>query len=375
MSPATPAFQRPEPKTREEWAALMQRARRQGHPHRRARHPARQGAEAARQVRQHLVGRGLRLGGPAAGGARLRHPREGAAAERPPPRLRLRRGDLSGAARRRHQGALLDADRAGPARLPGHPQRGDLDRRLLHGPRRRQGRVPADLPLRLSPLRRCRAVAARDGRQRLARQKTWKILDENEIVDGVDELGVLLYGHAKNAYWYGSSLSIEDTRKLAPYQNATGLQVTSAVLAGIVWMLENPDRGITEADEMDFRRCLEIQRPYLGKVFGTYTDWTPLAGPPGTVSGGDRQAAIPGSSATCWCAEQAAQQTPRITPGLAPWEDRRLDAEHGEQQQRSESQRRRQRRRASPAMSAKFMVPVERRRTRWRPRTGRTPAG
>src|SRR3546814_4482432 len=49
-----------------------------------------------------------------------------------------------------------------------------------------------------------------------------KILDENEIVDGADELGVLIFGHAKNAYWYGSQLSIRETRKLAPYQNATG---------------------------------------------------------------------------------------------------------------------------------------------------------
>jgi homospermidine synthase len=109
-------------------------------------------------------------------------------------------------------------------------------------------------------------------------QASWHILSEDDIVDGVDELGVLLYGHARNAYWYGSSLSIEETRALAPYQNATGLQVTSAVLAGIVWMLENPDRGIVEADEMDFRRCLDIQRPYLGEVFGAYTDWTPLEG-------------------------------------------------------------------------------------------------
>jgi Homospermidine synthase len=70
---------------------------------------------------------------------------------------------------------------------------------------------------------------------------------EDDIVDGIDELGVLLCGHAKNAYWYGSQLSIEETRRLAPYQNATGLQVTSAVLAGIVWMLENPERGIVEA--------------------------------------------------------------------------------------------------------------------------------
>jgi len=113
------------------------------------------------------------------------------------------------------------------------------------------------------------------------RQATWRILDEHEIVDGVDELGVLLYGHKKNAYWYGSRLSIEQTRTLAPYQNATGLQVTSAVLAGIIWMLENPDRGVIEADEMDFRRCLDVQRPYLGDVFGEYTDWTPLAGRPG----------------------------------------------------------------------------------------------
>jgi homospermidine synthase len=108
------------------------------------------------------------------------------------------------------------------------------------------------------------------------RQGDWTILDENEIVDGIDELGVLLYGHAKNAYWYGSQLSIEETRALAPYQNATGLQVTSAVLAGMVYALENPKSGVLEADEMDFRRCLEVQLPYLGPVRGFYTDWTPL---------------------------------------------------------------------------------------------------
>ena len=29
---------------------------------------------------------------------------------------------------------------------------------------------------------------------------------------------------------------------------------------------------------MDFRRCLEIQMPYLGPVIGTYTNWTPVQG-------------------------------------------------------------------------------------------------
>ncbi len=112
-------------------------------------------------------------------------------------------------------------------------------------------------------------------------QEEHHILGESEIADGIDELGVLLFGHGKNAYWHGSRLSIGETRRIAPNQNATGLQVTSAVLAGMVWALENPKAGITEADEMDFRRCLEVQSPYLGPVTGAYTDWTPLTDRPG----------------------------------------------------------------------------------------------
>jgi homospermidine synthase len=107
------------------------------------------------------------------------------------------------------------------------------------------------------------------------------VLEENELLDGIDELGVLLYGHDKNAYWYGSQLSLEEARQLAPYQSATGLQVSSAVLAGMVWALENPEAGIVETDEMDYRRCLEVQQPYLGPVKGYYTDWTPLKDRPG----------------------------------------------------------------------------------------------
>uniref|UniRef100_UPI0035B174F7 saccharopine dehydrogenase C-terminal domain-containing protein n=1 Tax=Aestuariivirga sp. TaxID=2650926 RepID=UPI0035B174F7 len=106
--------------------------------------------------------------------------------------------------------------------------------------------------------------------------KNYYVLDESQIADGMDELGVLLYGHKKNAYWFGSQLSIEDARKLAPYQSATGLQVTSAVLAGMIWAIENPMAGIVETDEMDYKRCLEIQTPYLGPVRGVYTSWTPL---------------------------------------------------------------------------------------------------
>ena len=111
--------------------------------------------------------------------------------------------------------------------------------------------------------------------------KNWRMqgrqrLMMDEITSGTDELGVLLMGHARNAYWYGSRLSIGEARKLAPHNNATSLQVTAAVLAGLVWAMENPRAGILEADEIDHRRCMEIMRPYLGEVVGVYSDWTPL---------------------------------------------------------------------------------------------------
>jgi homospermidine synthase len=104
-----------------------------------------------------------------------------------------------------------------------------------------------------------------------------KRLMMDEISHGIDELGILLMGPEKGVYWYGSRLSIEEARRVAPHNNATSLQVTAAVLAGIVWAIEHPRRGVVEPDEMDFARILEICRPYLGDVVGVYGEWTPLA--------------------------------------------------------------------------------------------------
>jgi len=98
----------------------------------------------------------------------------------------------------------------------------------------------------------------------------------DEITDGMDELGVLLMGHARGAYWFGSRLSISEARQLAPYNNATSLQVVAGVLAGMALALRNPDKGVIEPDDIDYEVALEIARPYLGEVVGVYSDWTPL---------------------------------------------------------------------------------------------------
>ena len=114
--------------------------------------------------------------------------------------------------------------------------------------------------------------------------KTWRLqsdrrqLDEGAIDSGMDELGVLLLGHRRGAYWYGSRLTIEQARALCPHNNATSLQTCAGVLAGTVWALRHPDAGILDPDEMNFREVLEVALPYLGDMVGVYGDWTPLQG-------------------------------------------------------------------------------------------------
>jgi homospermidine synthase len=108
------------------------------------------------------------------------------------------------------------------------------------------------------------------------RLQTAKRLMMGEIAKGVDELGVLLMGPAKGVYWYGSRLTIDEARRVAPHNNATSLQVTAAVLGGVVWALEHPQEGVVEPEDMDFIQVLDIAKPYLGEIVGVHGDWTPL---------------------------------------------------------------------------------------------------
>ncbi len=83
-------------------------------------------------------------------------------------------------------------------------------------------------------------------------------------------------GNQKGAYWYGSTLSIQEARKHIPYANATTLQVAAGAIAAIVWAINNPRAGVVEAEDIDYNYILAIANPYLGQVTGCYTDWTPI---------------------------------------------------------------------------------------------------
>jgi len=98
----------------------------------------------------------------------------------------------------------------------------------------------------------------------------------DEITSGSDILGALLMGHAYNAWWIGSDLSIEESRRLVPHQNATTMQVAISVVAAAMWMIENPSEGVVVPDNLPHDYVLKVSKPYLGKWISTPSDWTPL---------------------------------------------------------------------------------------------------
>ncbi|YCA78925.1 saccharopine dehydrogenase NADP-binding domain-containing protein [Cupriavidus sp. JZ107] len=100
----------------------------------------------------------------------------------------------------------------------------------------------------------------------------------DEIVGGEDELGVLLLSGRHGGIWYGSHLSIERARSLAPYNSATSLQVASSLVAGMRWVLSNPRRGVVESDAVDYGPVLADAAPWWAPLGGHFTDWRPKRG-------------------------------------------------------------------------------------------------
>lgn len=98
----------------------------------------------------------------------------------------------------------------------------------------------------------------------------------DEITSGADILGALLMGHPYNSWWTGTDLSIEESRRLVPHQNATTMQVAISVVAATMWMIQNPRVGVKVPDDLPHDFVLKISKPYLGKFISTPSDWTPL---------------------------------------------------------------------------------------------------
>lgn len=117
-------------------------------------------------------------------------------------------------------------------------------------------------------------VELKAGRYKM--QPKQRIMND-DITSGKDILGILVMGHAYNSWWTGSSLSIEETRKImGAGQNATTLQVAAGVVSAVKYAIENQKKGICIPDDLPHDYVLNIARPYLGDLISIPSDWTPL---------------------------------------------------------------------------------------------------
>ncbi len=98
----------------------------------------------------------------------------------------------------------------------------------------------------------------------------------DEIAEGMDLVGALIMGHRYQSWWTGSILSIEAARKRMPHVNATAVQVAAGVMAGVLWTLQNPRRGVCFPEDLPHDEILRWARPYLGRIVSQPSDWTPL---------------------------------------------------------------------------------------------------
>ena len=97
---------------------------------------------------------------------------------------------------------------------------------------------------------------------------------KDEIISGIDELGVLLIGD-DFAWWHGSQLDIDSARKLISGENATSVQVAGSMIGAIVWMIQNPNNGYTEPEQLPFEMILEIGDDYWQPLISVGSNWTP----------------------------------------------------------------------------------------------------
>lgn len=98
----------------------------------------------------------------------------------------------------------------------------------------------------------------------------------SDITSGSDELGVLLMTD-NGGYWYGSNLSFTEANSIISTANATTLQVCAGVISGLKYIITH-DRnlGILEPEQLEHIEILGSAEPFLGKLVGVPTSWTPL---------------------------------------------------------------------------------------------------
>jgi len=128
-----------------------------------------------------------------------------------------------------------------------------------------------------NPLARLSVLELQD-KQKHDPPKKIELLREN-IIEGDDELGVLLMGIYEGkqwAYWFGKLTSIDEARSVCDHNSATTIQIVACGAYGLKWLINNPNQGMKWVDDIDYIDYMNFVRPYMGTMFSGMVDFNPL---------------------------------------------------------------------------------------------------
>jgi C1A family cysteine protease len=90
------------------------------------------------------------------------------------------------------------------------------------------------------------------------------VMTEKDIDKGSVTLGVLLNGDT--SYWYGSTLSIDDVRKISSYGSVNSVLSAITLLTSTVWAIKNQRKGIVDMFDVDHDTMINMVEQYLGDI-------------------------------------------------------------------------------------------------------------
>lgn len=94
-----------------------------------------------------------------------------------------------------------------------------------------------------------------------------KLLYGPNLIEGVDKVGALVQLKNGEKYWYGSSLSLSQTRDMGFVESGpTAVQVAVGLINTWKWVIDNPKRGLIYPEEMESYQILKESKPFLGTI-------------------------------------------------------------------------------------------------------------
>eukprot|EP01127_Copromyxa_protea_P001875 TRINITY_DN11784_c0_g1_i1.p1 TRINITY_DN11784_c0_g1~~TRINITY_DN11784_c0_g1_i1.p1 ORF type:complete len:459 (+),score=81.14 TRINITY_DN11784_c0_g1_i1:54-1379(+) len=109
----------------------------------------------------------------------------------------------------------------------------------------------------------------------------YEMMEGRNVEKGSDTIGILLRSSTqKKGWWIGSCQTGKLAQeKVSPIQNGATVTVAAACLAGIVWAIRNPTRGVIFPEEVgeDFEEVWKNSERYMGYVESKEVPWELLA--------------------------------------------------------------------------------------------------